>query len=321
MALRAVIDHPKFAALKARLGTTRGATLGYLEAVWHFTGRFTPHGNLGKYSDAEIEGWVEWDGEQGALIGALVACRWIDADDVHRLVVHDWRKHCDDATKLAVKRSKMPFIGAQDEATLSLKCPDVVDSPPIDHDDSAPTLSLQCPDSVATTSPDPPQSSDYQGQGQGQYQGQKTPPSPSLPVKAEAPEPCASPRWFEGRDDGAAVVGALVEATKVKGGKTPYAGKCAESHCDRFWTKWEGAGGGLDDFADLMAEWGQWHERRSSDKAYTDPMAAMRNWFLKREPDLLRRKVARDRSVATAKSVGRSLEGVLGMLDSGGGSA
>src|ERR1700676_33196 len=42
MALRAVPDHPKFAALKAALGTPKGATLGWLEALWHFTGRFTP---------------------------------------------------------------------------------------------------------------------------------------------------------------------------------------------------------------------------------------------------------------------------------------
>ncbi len=55
MALRAVPDHPKFADLKARLGRPKYVALGCLETIWHFTGRFTPQGNLGKYTDQAIE--------------------------------------------------------------------------------------------------------------------------------------------------------------------------------------------------------------------------------------------------------------------------
>src|ERR1700687_3950916 len=113
MALRAVDDHPKLARLKAILKCGRCQAMGCLEAVWHFTGRFTPQGNLGKYSDAEIEAWVEWWGEPGIFIPALVEAGWVDRDQVHRLVVHDWDKHADDATRLSLKRQKMPFVATR----------------------------------------------------------------------------------------------------------------------------------------------------------------------------------------------------------------
>ena len=72
MALRAVPDHPKVAHLKALFAMPKGATLGYLECIWHFTGRFTPQSNLGKDDDSAIEAWAEWPGTPGAMIAALV---------------------------------------------------------------------------------------------------------------------------------------------------------------------------------------------------------------------------------------------------------
>jgi hypothetical protein len=109
MALRAVPDHPKFAQLKVILGQPKGPVAGWLEMMWHFTGRFTPQGNIGKYTDTAIEAWVEWNGEPGALIAALVKSGWIDHDPVHRLLVHDWAQHADKATKNALMRAKMAF--------------------------------------------------------------------------------------------------------------------------------------------------------------------------------------------------------------------
>jgi len=109
MALRAVPDHPKFAHLKALLKLGKGATLGYLECMWHFAGRFTPQGNIGKYSDSVIENWVEWQGEPGMLIAAFIEAKWIDADDTHRLLVHDWHQHADKATKNALNRAELDF--------------------------------------------------------------------------------------------------------------------------------------------------------------------------------------------------------------------
>lgn len=109
MALRAVPGHPKFADLKAILKQPKGAVIGWLETMWHFTGQFTPQGNIGKYTDSQIEAWVEWDGEPGALIAAMVKARWIDRDTTHRLLVHDWAQHADKATKNALKRAGLDF--------------------------------------------------------------------------------------------------------------------------------------------------------------------------------------------------------------------
>ncbi len=109
MALRAVPDHPKFSQLKARLRQPKGAVLGWLESIWHFAGRFTPQGNIGKYTDEAIEAWVEWDGKPGDLVAGLIECGWLDADPAHRILVHDWHEHADKATKNALKRSKLDF--------------------------------------------------------------------------------------------------------------------------------------------------------------------------------------------------------------------
>jgi len=109
VALRAVPDHPKFSHLKALLGCPKGVALGYLECLWHFAGRFTPQGNIGKYQDKAIESWIEWEGEPGALIAALVESKWLDRDDQHRLLVHDWAHHADKATKNALTRGKLTF--------------------------------------------------------------------------------------------------------------------------------------------------------------------------------------------------------------------
>jgi hypothetical protein len=80
-----------------------------LEAIWHFTGRFTPQGNIGKYPDQAIEAWVEWDGEPGALISGLTASGWLNDHPVHRIVVHDWAQHADKATKNSLHRSGLKF--------------------------------------------------------------------------------------------------------------------------------------------------------------------------------------------------------------------
>lgn len=104
MAKRSVLDHPKFTELQEALEQPKGAVLGWLECLWHFTAKFTPQGNVGKYSDKQIERWLEWDGETGELIRCLVKCGWVDESDQHRLIVHDWHDHCDDSVKKTLKR-------------------------------------------------------------------------------------------------------------------------------------------------------------------------------------------------------------------------
>jgi hypothetical protein len=134
MALRAVIEHPKFAHLKDILKEPRAHCLGYLEAIWHFTGRFTPRGNIGKYSDSQIEAWVEWHREPGELISALKISGWIDCDETHRLIIHDWHTHADATTKLALKRSNSDFVApvsahSRDSVATPSRLPEPVPEP------------------------------------------------------------------------------------------------------------------------------------------------------------------------------------------------
>jgi hypothetical protein len=77
--------------------------------LWHFTGKFTPRGDVGKYSNSDIESWLEWKGEPDALVGALLQSHWLDSDPVYRILVHDWAQHADHATKMALGRSKLTF--------------------------------------------------------------------------------------------------------------------------------------------------------------------------------------------------------------------
>ena len=129
MALRSVPDHPKFHHLKSLLDCGRGEALGYLEALWHFCGKYTPQGDVGRYSDAQIEAWIEWRrGEPGSLIAALIASNWIEKSPTHRLIVHDWHDHADDATRLTLKRKRLDFVTRKGDtlATVSRQCPDSV---------------------------------------------------------------------------------------------------------------------------------------------------------------------------------------------------
>ncbi len=163
MALRAVTEHPKFSNLKRLIGRPKGPTLGYLECIWHFCGKYSPQGNIGKYTIEEIEAWAEWDGEPGAMVAAMVKSRWLDQHPEHGLIVHDWHKHADDATKLALKRASLAFIVAT------------------------------CRDTVATPSP---HRDDYQSQSQYQSQESDKRVQPTVPASgaiiAAEPEPTPS---------------------------------------------------------------------------------------------------------------------------------
>ena len=109
MALRAVPDHPKFADLARRLKTGRAVTLGYLECLWHFAARFTPAGNIGKYTDDAIEAWRGWDGEPGLLVLSFIESRWIHTHPLFRLVVNDWSQYSDETVNTTLARDCTTF--------------------------------------------------------------------------------------------------------------------------------------------------------------------------------------------------------------------
>lgn len=113
--LRGTPDHPKFVALQAALRLPKAHVVGLLELLWHFAAAYAPAGDVGRWPDAAIEGGCGWDGEPGAFIAALVACRWLDSDSSHRLVVHDWHEHTDRYVKRRLARRGGAFAGARRE--------------------------------------------------------------------------------------------------------------------------------------------------------------------------------------------------------------
>ena len=130
MAKRGVIDHPKFARLKSRLGLSKYAALGVLEALWQMAGRYTPQGNIGKYDDADIEAWLEWDGKPGELVAALIECGWLNVNKAHRLIIHDWHDHIDNTTSTALKRSGLkPVTCPNNVSTVSQHHGDMLTPP------------------------------------------------------------------------------------------------------------------------------------------------------------------------------------------------
>lgn len=86
------IHHTKMVRL-GRLVGSRLLAVGIVESVIALTVTQTPRGDIGALTDAEIEEWVGWEGEPGAMIRALIESRWLDECTVHRLILHDWAHH------------------------------------------------------------------------------------------------------------------------------------------------------------------------------------------------------------------------------------
>ena len=82
----------KFSNLQRRLKLPRCYTVGVLECLWIFTQTNARSGELGRFSADEIAAWLEWPGEPGELIEALVETGWLDRDG-DQLAVHDWATH------------------------------------------------------------------------------------------------------------------------------------------------------------------------------------------------------------------------------------
>lgn len=106
--LRSAFDHPKFRSLIRELQTSRHVAVGILECLWHFTARFCPQGDIGRFTDSQIADWLEHP-EPAKLVSALVRSGWLDTCAERRLIVHDWHQHADDSVKKKLKRCSLEF--------------------------------------------------------------------------------------------------------------------------------------------------------------------------------------------------------------------
>lgn len=103
------LRNPKFLRLARRLDTGKAAAAGHLEALWQFAAEQAPAGDVGRWDDADIEEACFWEGEPGALVAALVAEKWLDECQDHRLIVHDWADHTSEMVKKRNRRAQIDF--------------------------------------------------------------------------------------------------------------------------------------------------------------------------------------------------------------------
>lgn len=85
--------HIKTKKLKLRLNLPLWQVIGILESLWQFAADCADDGGVGRYSNEDIAAYMEWAGDPDELVDALVHCRWLDAHETLRLVVHDWDFH------------------------------------------------------------------------------------------------------------------------------------------------------------------------------------------------------------------------------------
>lgn len=107
---RGTPEHPKTLLMMFALKIPKPHACGILELLWHFTAKYAPTGAIGKYSDSQLAQQIGWEGDPMRLIEVLVDCGWLDRHPKHRLVVHDWHEHADNATKKHMGRSSMAFV-------------------------------------------------------------------------------------------------------------------------------------------------------------------------------------------------------------------
>jgi hypothetical protein len=112
---RGTPDHWKMKELARLLDIppmyTKSWATGCMERLWHYAARYCLQGDIGRVPDTEIAEVVGWP-VKGArrLVDALVTARWLDRSSTHRLLIHDWHEHCDEAVKKTLKNRKLPFF-------------------------------------------------------------------------------------------------------------------------------------------------------------------------------------------------------------------
>lgn len=78
--------HPKLKQLARRLGTTPRDAIGVLHLLWWWALDYAQDGDLTRHDPDDVADACWWDGDPAALLGALAAAGFVDADGR----IHDW---------------------------------------------------------------------------------------------------------------------------------------------------------------------------------------------------------------------------------------
>lgn len=112
------LTHPKTKELAYKLGIPLPHAIGLLELLFAFVGQQTPEGNVGKWSNAVIAGEAGWDRDPDEFVDALLFAGFLDEDDDHRLLVHDWADHCPNWVHAKLKKAGREIISPDLRADL-----------------------------------------------------------------------------------------------------------------------------------------------------------------------------------------------------------
>jgi hypothetical protein len=115
------LEHPKTLDLASRLEASLPATIGHLELLWAFTGKYAPAGDIGRHTDGAIARACHWAGRPELFILALREARFIDSSSTHRLTIHDWHDHAPRWVKSKLKSFGQAFVaGASPQASMDI---------------------------------------------------------------------------------------------------------------------------------------------------------------------------------------------------------
>ena len=107
---REALQHTKIKRLCRRMNIPLWQAVGLLETLWHVTARETPCGDIGKLTDEHIALALDFRGNETEMIENLIACGWLDRDEAHRLVIHDWFDHAEDSIHMKLARRGEFFV-------------------------------------------------------------------------------------------------------------------------------------------------------------------------------------------------------------------
>ena len=126
---REAVHSTKMKKLCRLLDATLYVAVGILELLWHLTAREAPRGDIGKLSNEDIALSLDYRDDADKLITTLIECHWLDESFEHRLIVHDWHIHSDDAVDSRLARAvlryangampRMAKLGKAEKAAIS----------------------------------------------------------------------------------------------------------------------------------------------------------------------------------------------------------
>jgi hypothetical protein len=111
---RSAWGHPKFKHLAELLHIDIWGAYGLCESLWHFTARYAPRGDVGRFSIEQVAAGIAWRKSPETLFEAFRIAQLVDPDERGRpWYVHDWHEHAEDAVnRFLIRRNETYANGA-----------------------------------------------------------------------------------------------------------------------------------------------------------------------------------------------------------------